>query len=600
MDTEERPGSCPATAQTPVRTWLSSSSRGVPGTPSDSASRFLGDGVRYKAKLIGIDPVPDAQGEKMCWDSMMKLKGFEAAARRQGKHKQRVWLKVSSSGLKIMDERTGILLYDHDRTRISSLRKDESDPRALAYVYQHQDTYILYYIKMANLADPVLIDIKEVCQGVDQETPQEAAEAPTQTSSLLLLNDSPAPPAEGPALEDVFSPDSSPGQSNQASSTNELMEIFSIQMEDPMMPTQTSCTSHSESSTADALQLSDPLHVPHTTTKELSILLSSILSHLHALGSTGVYGKSMGRLTCGTLAHNAWKYDSMGTSRHSSTQSRRPDGGSQLSARIHEGRKHTHFTCFTHFTHCCHGAPHPFKLPLCSCWRNRSTAATAPYLRSLTEESVDVKALRARFNNKTSTSDASSRDSGSPKSPRPGFGRVTLPGTENDLAYRRVSPTIPPPVMAGPGLMRFPRAEPMASPIPSRPAFFPRPPPHPGVRPSIQPADTNKIKQTGDMLQNMMLGHQRLPGIKPGPALPPLQAPVPAPASAPLPLRQQSRQRSAGDVTPLRRPLPPEGPLPLKPKRPPHVNLEPFMRTCRGPAPSCSKKIRHRFPRLHR
>ncbi|XP_010740990.3 FYN-binding protein 1 isoform X1 [Larimichthys crocea] len=206
------------------------------------------------------------------------------------------------------------------------------------------------------------------------------------------------------------------------------------------------------------------------------------------------------------------------------------------------------------------------------------------------EESVDVKALRARFNNKTSTSDASSRDSGSPKSPRPGFGRVTLPGTENDLAYRRVSPTIPPPVMAGPGLMRFPRAEPMASPIPSRPAFFPRPPPHPGVRPSIQPADTNKIKQTGDMLQNMMLGHQRLPGIKPGPALPPLQAPVPAPASAPLPLRQQSRQRSAGDVTPLRRPLPPEGPLPLKPKRPPHVNLEPFMRTCRGPAPPAPRK----------
>lgn len=29
MDTEERPGSCPATAQTPVRTWLSSSSRGT-------------------------------------------------------------------------------------------------------------------------------------------------------------------------------------------------------------------------------------------------------------------------------------------------------------------------------------------------------------------------------------------------------------------------------------------------------------------------------------------------------------------------------------------------------------------------------------------
>lgn len=36
--------------------------------------RFQGDGVRYKAKLIGIDDVPEARGDKMCQDSMMKLK----------------------------------------------------------------------------------------------------------------------------------------------------------------------------------------------------------------------------------------------------------------------------------------------------------------------------------------------------------------------------------------------------------------------------------------------------------------------------------------------------------------------------------------------
>lgn len=34
--------------------------------------------------------------------------GLEVAARTQGKHKQRVWLKISSSGLKIVDERTGV------------------------------------------------------------------------------------------------------------------------------------------------------------------------------------------------------------------------------------------------------------------------------------------------------------------------------------------------------------------------------------------------------------------------------------------------------------------------------------------------------------
>ncbi|XP_044056492.1 disabled homolog 2-like isoform X2 [Siniperca chuatsi] len=208
METEKMPGSCPAQGQTAVRTWLSSSTR---GSPTHTTSRFRGDGVRYKAKLIGVDPVPDAQGDKMCWDSMMKLKAA---------------------------------LYDHDRSRISSLTKDESDPRALAYVYQHQDTYSLFYIKMANLADPVLVDIEEVCQVVEQETPQEPAEAPAQTSSLLLLNDSSALPAEGPAMEEVFS---SSGQSNQTSSHNELMEVFSVQMEEPLMAPQSSCASQPES-----------------------------------------------------------------------------------------------------------------------------------------------------------------------------------------------------------------------------------------------------------------------------------------------------------------------------------------------------------------
>ncbi|XP_044056489.1 FYN-binding protein 1 isoform X2 [Siniperca chuatsi] len=197
-------------------------------------------------------------------------------------------------------------------------------------------------------------------------------------------------------------------------------------------------------------------------------------------------------------------------------------------------------------------------------------------------ESVDVKALRARFNNKASTSDTSSRDSGSPKSPRPGFGKAILPVKESDLAHHRLSPTFPPVPMAGPGLVRFPRAEPMVASIPSRP--FPRPPPYPGVRASIQPADATKIKQTGEMLQNMMLRHQRPPGTKPALAPAPAQAPAPVPTSTPLPLRQQHRQRSTGEVTPLRKPLPPEGPLPLKPKRPPIVNLEPFMRFNRGPA----------------
>lgn len=232
---------------------------------------------------------------------------------------------------------------------------------------------------------------------------------------------------------------------------------------------------------------------------------------------------------------------------------------------------------------------------LTSCFRNRADAVVS--LCSCVvfqEESVDVKALRARFNSKANTSDTSSRDSSSPKSPRPGFGRAILPVTENDLAHHRLSPTIPLSV-AGPGPVRLPRIEPMAASIPSRSAVFPRPPPpSPALRASIQQTDANKVKQTGEMLQNMMLRHQRPAGIKPAPApgmapAPP-QAPAPATTSNITPLRQQSRQRSAGEVTPLRRPLPPEGPLPLKPKRPPNVNLEPFMRFSRTPALPASRK----------
>ncbi|XP_047443773.1 disabled homolog 1-like [Mugil cephalus] len=253
MESEQTAGSCPAPGQATVRTWLPSSPRGSTKAPSDAVSRFQGDGVRYKAKIIGVDPVPDSQGEKMCLDSMMKLKGFEAAARKQGKHKQRVWLKISSGGLKMVDERTGSILHEHERSRISSLTKDESDPRALAYVYQQEDTYALFYIRMANMADPVVADITEVCQSVDQETPQEEP-AETQNTTLLLINDNPVVDAEGPDLEDVFSPRpvEALGKLNHAnptpaSSSNELLEVFSAQMESPLTPTQNASSSPSVS-----------------------------------------------------------------------------------------------------------------------------------------------------------------------------------------------------------------------------------------------------------------------------------------------------------------------------------------------------------------
>ncbi|KAG7282823.1 hypothetical protein CRUP_012212, partial [Coryphaenoides rupestris] len=78
VETEvEMAESCTSPGHAPIKTWRSSSWRGAAAAAKvvvDPTARFHGDGVRYKAKLIGTDQVVEAQGDKMCLDSMMKLK----------------------------------------------------------------------------------------------------------------------------------------------------------------------------------------------------------------------------------------------------------------------------------------------------------------------------------------------------------------------------------------------------------------------------------------------------------------------------------------------------------------------------------------------
>ncbi|XP_030229280.1 disabled homolog 1 [Gadus morhua] len=232
-------GSCPGPGQAPIRTWLQSSRRRAAVASkvvTDPTARFHGDGVRYKAKLIGMDEVVQARGDKMCLDSMMKLKGQEAASRSHGKHKQKVLLRVCSEGLKIVDEKTGCVMYEHDARRISSLKRDESDCRALAYVFQHLGSYTLFYIKMANMADPVLDDIQQVCQDLDQVSPEKPTQGPTQNKPLLFLDESDPIPAEVPA--DLVEPTSPTRPLREALPSNELEDIFTIRLDEPATANQ--------------------------------------------------------------------------------------------------------------------------------------------------------------------------------------------------------------------------------------------------------------------------------------------------------------------------------------------------------------------------
>ena len=63
-------------------------------------ARFEGNGISYRAKIIGIEDVSEARGDKMCQETIQKLK---SAVKTSGQHKQRVFINVTLEGLKIID-----------------------------------------------------------------------------------------------------------------------------------------------------------------------------------------------------------------------------------------------------------------------------------------------------------------------------------------------------------------------------------------------------------------------------------------------------------------------------------------------------------------
>ncbi|XP_039606568.1 disabled homolog 2-like isoform X1 [Polypterus senegalus] len=127
-------------------------------------ARFRGDGVRYKAKLIGVDDVPEARGDKMSQDSMMKLKGMAAAARTQGHHKQRIWINISLAGIKIIDEKTGVIEHEQPVNKISFIARDVTDSRAFGYVCGAEGQHQFFAIKTAQQAEPLVVDLKDLFQ----------------------------------------------------------------------------------------------------------------------------------------------------------------------------------------------------------------------------------------------------------------------------------------------------------------------------------------------------------------------------------------------------------------------------------------------------
>nr|XP_060617406.1 disabled homolog 2 isoform X2 [Anolis sagrei ordinatus] len=156
----------PVQPQTPVKSqpFKKEKKKGTEKTEEFLLARFQGDGVRYKAKLIGVDDVPEARGDKMSQDSMMKLKGMAVAARSQGQHKQKIWVNISLAGIKIIDEKTGVIEHEHPVNKISFIARDVTDNRAFGYVCGGEGQHQFFAIKTAQQAEPLVVDLKDLFQ----------------------------------------------------------------------------------------------------------------------------------------------------------------------------------------------------------------------------------------------------------------------------------------------------------------------------------------------------------------------------------------------------------------------------------------------------
>ncbi|KAL1501097.1 hypothetical protein ABEB36_006485 [Hypothenemus hampei] len=130
----------------------------------NETTRFLGDGVSFKAKLIGILEVSEARGDRMCQDALCDLK---MAIRAAGEHKQRITINIAIDGLRLRDEKSGDCLYHHPVHKISFIAQDMTDSRAFGYIFGSPDTgHRFFGIKTDKAASQVVMAMRDLFQVV--------------------------------------------------------------------------------------------------------------------------------------------------------------------------------------------------------------------------------------------------------------------------------------------------------------------------------------------------------------------------------------------------------------------------------------------------
>ncbi|KAG1692579.1 Protein disabled [Nymphon striatum] len=157
----------------------------------DPVAKFQ-EGVFFKAKIIGVEDVPDARGDRMCQVSLQRLKKCtvsvnlgnrvdaefvtccHAVMKNTGEHKTKVTVCVSIEGLKVREEKTADLLYHHPVHRISFIAQDMTDNRAFGYIFGAPDMgHKFYALKTEKTASLLVIAMRDLFQVVYDMKKQE-------------------------------------------------------------------------------------------------------------------------------------------------------------------------------------------------------------------------------------------------------------------------------------------------------------------------------------------------------------------------------------------------------------------------------------------
>ncbi|XP_047007771.1 disabled homolog 2 isoform X2 [Ictalurus punctatus] len=172
----------------------------------------------------------------MSQDSMMKLKGMAVAARSQGKHKQRIWVNISLEGIKITDEKTGVIEHEHTVNKISFIARDVTDNRAFGYVCGAEGQHQFFAIKTTQQAQPLVMDLKDLFQVIFNTRKKETEATQKDGTSTIVENGSDAllsldgqvEAVENVEQTDLFGDMSTPPDINSPTDSVLLLELASV------------------------------------------------------------------------------------------------------------------------------------------------------------------------------------------------------------------------------------------------------------------------------------------------------------------------------------------------------------------------------------